>query len=91
MSQSLFARSNTRICPLLRLLRLLRFGSFGGFFAITPYHNHAQETADHRATKQKEDDRDANGPDAGREEGLEGVLLVDEGLVAGGLARWFDT
>lgn len=54
--------------------------SLGRSLPIAPNHDHAQEASDHRAAEKKEDDRDANGPDAGREEGLDEVRVVDEGL-----------
>jgi hypothetical protein len=62
------------------LLRLLRLSRFGGFFAIAPHHDDAQETAHDGAAQQQQDDGDADGPDAGREEGLDRVRVVDEGL-----------
>ena len=58
----------------------LRLSSLGRSLPIAPNHHHAQEASDHSAAKEKEDDRDANGPDAGREEGLDEVRVVDEGL-----------
>ena len=62
-----------------RLLSL-RLSSLGRSLPIAPDHHHAQEASDHRAAEKKENDRDANGPDAGREEGLDEVRVVDEGL-----------
>jgi hypothetical protein len=67
------------LLSLLRLL-LLRLGRFGRFLAIAPHHDHAEETAHHGAAEQQQDDGDADGPDAGREEGLDRVRVVDEGL-----------
>lgn len=61
----------------LRLL-LLRLRCFRRLFAVTPNHDHAQEASYNCAAEQEEDDGDANGPDAGREEGLNGVRVVDE-------------
>lgn len=58
----------------------LRLRSLGRSLPIAPNHHHAQEASDHSAAKEKEDDRDANGPDAGRKEGLDEVGVVDEGL-----------
>ena len=58
----------------------LRLRSLGRSLPIAPNHHHAQEASDHRAAEKKENDRDANGPDAGREEGLDEVRVVDEGL-----------
>lgn len=63
-------------------LRLLLdcFGRFGCSLAIASYHDYAEETSYHGAAEQQEDDGDADGPDAGREEGLDWVGVVDEGL-----------
>lgn len=61
-------------------LLLLRLGCFGRFLAIAPHHYHAQETADDGAAEKEDDDGDADGPDAGWEEGLDRVRVVDEGL-----------
>ena len=86
---------NSQVCPLLKspkkprplskhgfLLRLLplRLSRFGGFLAIAPHHDDAQETTHDGAAQQQQDDGDADGPDAGREEGLDRVRVVDEGL-----------
>lgn len=57
---------------------------FQGLLAIAPDHDEAEEAADDSAAEEEEDDGDANGPDARREEGLEGMRLVDEGLDGGG-------
>ena len=62
---------------LLRLL-LLRLRSLRSLFAITPDHHDAQEASYDCAAEQEEDHGDADGPDAGREEGLDGVRVVDE-------------
>lgn len=64
----------------LRLL-LLRLCRFGGFLAIAPHHHDAEETPHDGAAEQQKDYGDADGPDAGREEGLDWVGVVDEGLV----------
>ena len=40
----------------------------------------AADEADRAAAEQQQDDGDADGPDAGREEGLDRVRVVDEGL-----------
>lgn len=58
---------------LLELSLPLRLSSLGRSLPIAPDHDHAQEASDHGAAEKKEDDRDANGPDAGREEGLDEV------------------
>lgn len=59
---------------------LNRFGRFGRSLAIASNHDHAEETSYYGAAEQEEDDGDADGPDAGREEGLDWVGVVDEGL-----------
>lgn len=51
----------------------LRLSSLGRSLPIAPNHDHAQEASDHGAAEKKENDRDANGPDAGWEEGLDEV------------------
>ena len=58
----------------------LCLSSLGCSLPIAPDHDHTQEASNNRAAEKKEDDRDANGPDAGREEGLDEVGVVDEGL-----------
>ena len=58
----------------------LRLSSLSRSLPIAPNHHHAQEASHHSATEQQENDRDANSPDAGREEGLDEVRIVDEGL-----------
>jgi hypothetical protein len=58
----------------------LRLRSLGRSLPITPDHNHAQETSHNRTAEEQEDYWNANGPDAGREEGLDEVRVVDEGL-----------
>jgi len=50
------------------------------FLAIAPDHDDAEERADDGTAEQHQDDGDADRPDAGREEGLDGVGVVDEGL-----------
>lgn len=74
-----------------RSLDLLRFllarggrGSrlgLGGLLPIAPDHDDAEEGADDGRAEQDQDDGDADGPDAGREEGVQGVVRVDEGLL----------
>lgn len=51
----------------------LCLGSLGRSLPIAPDHHHAQEASNNRAAEKKENDRDTNGPDAGREEGLDEV------------------
>lgn len=58
----------------------LRLRGLGRPLPIAPNHDHAQEASNHSAAEKKENDWDANGPDAGREEGLDEVRVVDEGL-----------
>jgi hypothetical protein len=79
ISFTLNPSTRTRVTLSLRFL-LPRLLSLRRSLTIAPHHNHAQETPDHGAAEQQEDDRDANGPDAGREEGLDEVGVVDEGL-----------
>ena len=63
-------------CRLGRLLLLC----LEGLLAIAPYHDSGEESADNGSGKDNEDDGNADGPDAGREEGLDRVRVVDEGL-----------
>lgn len=67
---------------LLLLLRLLLSSGLGlgSFLLIAPNHDHADEGADNGRTQEEEDDGNANGPDAGEEQVLKGVVLVNEGL-----------
>ncbi|KAK3071410.1 hypothetical protein LTR53_008687 [Teratosphaeriaceae sp. CCFEE 6253] len=66
--------------PSRRLLHPLLLPRLERLLSITPDHDHTEEAADDRAAEQQEDDGDADGPDAGREEGLQGMVGVDEGL-----------
>ena len=71
-------------------LRLL-LGSGLGLSRLLPVasdHDHAQERPHHGRTQEDEDDGDTDGPDAGREEVLERVVVIDKGLETG-LARAF--
>ena len=63
------------------LCRLLRLRRLEGLLPVAADHNAGQEAADDGAAEEDEDDGDADGPDARREEGLQGVVLVDEGLL----------
>lgn len=63
-------------CPLRGLLLL----SLEGLLAVAPYHDNGEEAADDGGEEDDQDDRDANGPDAGKEERVKEVVLVDEGL-----------
>ena len=51
------------------------------FLPITPYHDHGQKTSHDGRAQKNEDDGYADGPDTGREEVVERVALVDEGLL----------
>lgn len=67
------------MCPFLRLL--LGGGlCLGGLLLVAPDHDHADKGADDGGAEEQEDDGDADGPDAGEEEVLEGVVIVDKGL-----------
>ena len=77
-SVSFSAASSFRLGGLCLLL------GFQSLLAIASDHDEAEEAADDSAAEEEEDDGDANGPDARREEGLEGMRLVDEGLDGGG-------
>ena len=59
---------------------LLGGGGLGGLFLVTPHHDHADEGADDGGGEDYEEDGDADGPVARGEEGVEGVVGVDEGL-----------
>lgn len=62
--------------PLARLLLLC----LEGLLAVAPYHDCREEAANHGRSQHNEDDRDADCPDAGEEEGLEDVVVVDKRL-----------
>lgn len=49
-------------------------------FPITPHHDQTQERADDGRGEEGEDDGDTNGPDTGREKGLQRMCFVDERL-----------
>ena len=51
-----------------------------GLLAIAAYHDDGEEAADDGGAENDEDDRDADGPDAWQEEGVEEVVVVDEWL-----------
>lgn len=57
----------------LLLLRLERL------FPVAPYHDDGEEASNDRGAEDNQDDGDANGPDARGEEGVERMVLVDEG------------
>jgi hypothetical protein len=46
---------------------------------VAPNHDHAKEGANNSGTEEDDDDGDANSPNAGREEVLERVIVVDKG------------
>ena len=79
----LHATPHTPIAPFPdALCLLLGGGSLGSFFPVTPHHDHADKRAHYRGPEEDEEDGDANGPDARREESVEDVVVVDEGLGA---------
>ena len=47
---------------------------------VAPNHDHAKERPNDSGTEEDDNDGDANGPNARREEVLERVVVVDEGL-----------
>lgn len=49
-------------------------------FPIAPYHDDGEEASDDGGAKDDEDYGNANSPDARGEEGVERMVLVDEGL-----------
>ena len=69
-------------------LRSLLLLSLEGLFAIAPYHDDGQEGADDGGKEDDEDDGDADGPDAGQEERVQQVVLVDKGLGGGRGSAW---
>lgn len=71
---------NSRFPPLLRFLRLCLLLRLQSLFAVAPDHHDAEETAHDGAAEEQEDYGDADGPDSGWEEALDGVVAVDEGL-----------
>ena len=65
-----------------RALRLLlgRGLGLGRLLPVTPDHDDAEERSDHGRAHEDEDDGDSNGPYPRREEVLERVVVIDEGL-----------
>lgn len=63
-------------------LRLLLGGGLGlcGLLAVAANHDDAEEGAHDGGAEEDKDNGDADGPDAGREEVLQRVVVVDEGL-----------
>jgi hypothetical protein len=61
-------------------LRGLLLLGFEGLLAIALYHDNGEEAADNGRTKDDEDDRDADGPDAWEEERVKEMVVVDEWL-----------
>jgi len=68
--------STAATCPLRCLLLL----GLECLLAVAPYHNNGEERADDRGEEDDQNHRDAYGPDAGEEERVQDVVLVDEGL-----------
>jgi hypothetical protein len=52
----------------------------GSLLLVAADHNDTEEGSDNRGTEKNEDDRDADGPNAGREEALQRVAFIDKGL-----------
>lgn len=48
--------------------------------AVAAYHDDGKKAADDGRKEDNEDHRDADGPNAGEEERVEEVVIVDEGL-----------
>ena len=69
------------LCPLSLLLPSICRPGLCFLFPITPYHNDAQKAPYDCRSEKDENDWYANGPDAGREEVVEGVALIDKGLL----------
>lgn len=68
-------------------LGLLLGGSglcLGSLLLVAADHDDGQERADDGRTEENEDNRDSDSPDAGEEEVLERVVIVDKGLYAQG-------
>ena len=65
------------------LLPTRRSLSLRSFLPIAPYHNHTKERAHNGRADEREYDGYANGPDAGWEEVVQWVAVVDEGLDEG--------
>jgi hypothetical protein len=63
-------------CPLRGLLLL----GLERLLAVAPYHDNREEGADDGGEQNNQDHGDADGPDAGEEERVQDVVLVDEGL-----------
>jgi hypothetical protein len=53
---------------------------FESLLAIALDHDDGEEAADNSRAENDEDDRDANGPDAWEEQGVEEVVIVDKWL-----------
>ncbi len=62
------------------LLRCLLLLGLEGLLAVAPYHDHGKEGADDGGEQDDEDHRDTNGPDAGKEQRVQDVVLVDKRL-----------
>lgn len=66
---------------------LLGSGGLGlcGLLAVASDHDNTEEGAHDGGAEEDQDDGDANGPDARREDAVEGVVGIDEGLPGGNL------
>jgi hypothetical protein len=51
----------------------------GGLLPVASNHDDTKEGADDSGADKEEDDGDADGPDAGKEEVLERMVVIDEG------------
>lgn len=86
-----------RLCPWLDIVSfsrtyeslslLLGSGGLGlcSLLAVASDHDDAEEGAHDGGTEENQDDGDADGPDARREDAVEGVVGIDEGLPEGNL------
>lgn len=72
----LLQKRATATCPLRSLLLL----GLEGLLAVAPDHDNGKEGADDGSEEDNQDYRDADGPDAGKEERVQDVVFVDEGL-----------
>ncbi len=70
------SRDFVRFYPSQRLLRL----RLECLLAVAPDHDDAEKGANHGRAEQNQNHGDANGPNAGRKQLVEGVAVVDKGL-----------
>jgi hypothetical protein len=66
-------------CQRVLLARLLLL-RLEGLLAVAPYHDGGEKAADNGCSQHDENDWNADRPNAGEKEGLEDVVVVDEGL-----------